>query len=103
MIFSVNYSIDDESPEMKHYEEAYKVLYGSSAGFGSAVSYDAAQALFEALEKSPDLKPVSVKKTFIDIGSFKGIVGDFTIDGFGDAHKQISLYQVQGGAYVRTR
>lgn len=89
------------TPELTVFREKYEKAYGNVAVHTAIMGYEAAEALIQALRRSPDSDPAQVKKALIEIGRFRGLTSDFQIDQYGDCTRPLHFYQVSGGKYVK--
>jgi branched-chain amino acid transport system substrate-binding protein len=80
-----------------NFNENYLNKYGENPSFSSIYSYEAANALFEAMKKGPDLKPSTLKDNIIKVKDFKGLQGDYQIDKFGDNTRKYMVFRVENG------
>ena len=85
-------------PSYLHFQKAYRERFAMGPSFSAADAYDAAQVLFQALSRNTD--PKALRKTIIDIGHFSGVVQDFDIDAFGDAHRRPFIITASNGRFV---
>jgi branched-chain amino acid transport system substrate-binding protein len=96
------YSYDSESaePRLRRFLENYKVLYGSLPDYTAPNAYDAAYILSDCLEKVGDNVSL-VKDCLYQIKDYAGAGGTFSIDGNGDAVKQLIIKVVKNGEFKR--
>ncbi len=74
----------DASPKAKEFAAAYKARHGLLPDVYSSWAYDAVLVLAEAMKKSPDLKPESVRKAIVAIRNFWGAEYVYNFDDNGD-------------------
>lgn len=92
-------SIDLNNKE-KRFVDFYKNYlnkYGEEPSFSSVYSYEAANALFDAMKESPNLNPSTLKKTIIEKKNFKGLQGDYQINKFGDNIRKYMIFKIEDG------
>lgn len=91
----------DESPRYKAFHKAFFDRFGQEPGFAGTTAYDAALAVFAALEKDPSAK--DLKKALAEMKRFPGVQGDIVFDEFGDASRSTYLNEVSHGQFVPVR
>jgi branched-chain amino acid transport system substrate-binding protein len=79
------------------FNENYQKKYGENPSFSSMYSYEATNALFEAMKKGPDLKPSTLKNNIIKTKDYKGLQEDYQIDKFGDSVRKYMVFKVENG------
>jgi branched-chain amino acid transport system substrate-binding protein len=89
--------MNDKMKSFVKFKEGYLNKYGENPSFSSVYSYEAANALFEAMKKGPDLKPSTLKDNIIKARDFKGLQGDYQIDKFGDNARKYMIFRVENG------
>lgn len=91
----------DERPRFKEFASAYAGLFGTDPGFGAVFSYDAAAALFEALESTGDHRPRALKKALLS-GTVESGCGDpFGFSATGESGKPLYAFTIGGGKFQR--
>ena len=66
----------------------------------SVLNYEAAMALLEALEESPEVSPEAVKSVITAWGQYDGLQQKITFDQNGDSHRKLIPHIVEGGLFV---
>lgn len=89
--------LDDKMKSFVEFNEHYLNKYGENPSFSSVYSYEATNALFEAMKKGPDLKPLTLKNNIIKAKDFKGLQGDYQIDRFGDSARKYMVFRIENG------
>jgi branched-chain amino acid transport system substrate-binding protein len=79
------------------FNEDYLNKYGEKPSFSSVYSYEATNALFEAMKKGPDLSPLTLKNNIIKAKDYKGLQGDYQIDKFGDSARKYMGFRIENG------
>ena len=96
--FCSHYSLEDEEPVVQDFVNAYKSKYGENPTAFSALGYDGANIMMNAIEKagSTDSKAIieALKNT-----EYKGVTGNIKFDENGDPIKGVSIIQIQNGQY----
>ena len=95
----VNHLPDFDDPSYQAFEEEYIGKYNDKPFFSSHLTYDAVMVLVDAMEESNSFKFEDVKKSIIEIGSFRGLQTDFTINEYGDTSRTKKLLIVEDGEY----
>ena len=90
-------NLDDKMKSFVEFNEHYLSKYGENPSFSSVYSYEATNALFEAMKKGPDLKPSTLKNNIIKAKDFKGLQGDYQIDRFGDSARKYMVFRIENG------
>ncbi|MGB3366847.1 MAG: ABC transporter substrate-binding protein [Acidaminobacteraceae bacterium] len=98
-------SIDEEIKveSYSRFKEKYIKRYGEKPSFSSVYSYEAAQSLFNALSKTKDHSPDSIKKMIVKIRTFDGLQGSFNIDKFGDNTREYLMFEIIDGKLVKVK
>jgi len=89
--------LDNNKKDFIEFKTHYIDTYGEDPTFSSMYSYEATQALFQAMRMGPDFKPNTIKKNIIKIMNFKGLEGDYVIDKFGDNIREYMLFKLAKG------
>lgn len=99
--FSNHYSVDDPSPRIKQFVEAYKAKYNGEVPDGlAAQGYDAAMILADAIERAAELTGPSVRDALAATKDYDGVTGTITIDEERNARKPAVVLKVaSGGLY----
>lgn len=78
---STHYSVDDPSPAIQAFVEAYKHRYGNLLPDAhAALAYDAARILFEALARSGVSDGAKLRDALAQTKNFSGVTGIINID-----------------------
>ncbi len=91
-------NMQDRGERFQRFLAVYEARFHRSADFAAVVSYEAMQLLAEGLRR--DATRAGVRRAVTSIGTFAGLQGPVEIDRFGDAHRRIYLFRVQGGRMV---
>jgi len=91
--FSAHYSPYDPRPIVQDFLEKYEEAYGVVPDFCGVQSYDAATALFLAIEKAGTDDPEKVKDELAKL-EFDGVSGHITFDEHGDPVKTVHIHEV---------
>ena len=97
--FSDHYSQQDKRPEVQEFLKKYNAQYGKIPDSMAALGYDAANLLFDAMERSPSLSGKDLAATIASTKNFKGVTGTITLDENRDAQKLAVIQRIQGGNF----
>ena len=101
-IYSINtYDSHSASQSFRDFENDYVQAYGSSPTFAAVYSYEAVMLLAKAIENSDSTSSEDIKKSLDKISVFTGLQEDIKINEFGDAIRQMHLFQVQNQSFVK--
>jgi branched-chain amino acid transport system substrate-binding protein len=102
--YSNHYSVEDPSPHVQRFLQAYKAKFGSEPDSLAALGYDAAMVAVDAMKRAPDLTGPSLKAALAQTKDFQGVAGKITLDEKRNAVKPAVVLQMQGGKpkYVAT-
>lgn len=96
-------NIPQRTPTKREQEfiEKFKSVHGTTPSFIPMFVYDAADALFHAIEKADSDVPAVVRDRIIDIGTFESLQGEVVIDSLGDAYRDIiQMITIENGKMV---
>lgn len=99
--FSNHYSVEDPSPRIKSFVEAYKKRFGGEVPDGlAAQGYDAMMVLGEALKRATDDSSEALRDAIAATTNFDGVTGNITMDANRNAQKPAVVLKVgEGGRY----
>ncbi len=102
--FSNHYSDELDTPEVKRFAEDYHTTYKVRPDGLSAMGYDAARVLIEALKRAKDDSSQSLRDAIADTKDYRGVTGLITIDAQRNATKSAVVIKVADGQmrYVTT-
>jgi branched-chain amino acid transport system substrate-binding protein len=78
--FSNHYSVDDPSPAVRKFVEAYKKAYGAEPDSIAALSYDAARLVADAIRRAGSTEGKRVRDALASTKEFPGVTGNITMD-----------------------
>jgi branched-chain amino acid transport system substrate-binding protein len=70
--------------------------YGSEPDTLAAWNYDALYILAEAMKKA-GTDPEKIREAILATKGFKGVLGEFNFDEFGDGLHEVSMIQIKNG------
>lgn len=91
---STHFSADDTSPKVQEFVAKYKAKYGKPPGAMSAVGYDAAYALYDALKRAGTDEPKKLRDAINTIKDLVGVSGTITLDENRNAQKDVVILKV---------
>jgi branched-chain amino acid transport system substrate-binding protein len=95
--FSNHYTTETTDPTVMNFIKKFKDRYNGDVPDGlAALGYDAAQVLIEAMERSKDLSPTSIRDEIAKTKDFVGVTGKITIDAKRNASKPAVVVKVDG-------
>lgn len=98
-IFSSHYSKDDKNEKVAKFVKAYREKYNEEPTAFSALGYDSAYLLKEAMEKAGTTDKVKVKDAIKNI-QFKGITGSIKFDDNNNPIKDVTMIEIKDGKYA---
>lgn len=78
--FSNHYSVDDPSPAVRRFVDAYKRAYGGEPDSIAALSYDAARLIADAIRRAGSTEGRRVRDAIASTRDFPGVTGAITMD-----------------------
>ncbi|MFM2152885.1 MAG: hypothetical protein RL199_1320 [Pseudomonadota bacterium] len=96
--FSNHYSVDDPSPRIRAFVEAYKAKFDGQVPDGlAAMGYDAMGVLADAMRRSPDTSGSALRDALAATRGFEGVTGRISIDGERNAVKPAVVLRIGPG------
>ncbi len=86
---------NDKSSGFLKFKENYFNKYGENPTFSSVYSYEAAEALFQAMKMGGNIKASAIKNNLIKIKNFKGLEDNYQIDKFGDTTRKYMIFRIE--------
>lgn len=78
--FSNHYSVDDPSPTVRGFVEAYRKAYATDPDSIAASSYDAARIVVDAIRRAGSTEGKRVRDALAATKDFPGVTGSITMD-----------------------
>jgi branched-chain amino acid transport system substrate-binding protein len=97
LFFSSSFNISLNSSRFREFSSAFQKRFGYSVNFASSNGYDCANILFTAYKKSR--AQYSLKDAIIDIGIFKGVQGELSLNQYGDVKRDYYLMTIKDGQF----
>lgn len=95
--YSAPFFAGDPRPIARDFVEKFRQRYGRSPDAFSALGYDAAKILADAMERSDSLEPKAIRDAIARTESYRGVTGDITIGPDRNSIKPIVILKVDGG------
>jgi branched-chain amino acid transport system substrate-binding protein len=95
--YSNHYSAEEQRPEVQEFVKKYQAKYGSMPDGLAALGYDAANLLFNAMDRAKSLNGPDLQAAIAETKDFPGVTGAITIDKNRDAQKSAVVVQVDKG------
>jgi branched-chain amino acid transport system substrate-binding protein len=97
--FSDHYAKEDDRPEVKAFLAKYKAAYNDDPDSMAALGYDAANLLFDALDRANSTDGKTLAAAINSTKDFKAVTGTITIDDHRNARKGAVIQKVENGNY----
>ncbi|MFY9551025.1 MAG: ABC transporter substrate-binding protein [Thermoanaerobaculia bacterium] len=96
---SNHYSVDDPSPRVRRFVEAYKGRYGAEPDSIAASTYDTVGMLADAITRAGSTEGRRVRDALASIKDFPGVTGTITMDADRNPIKPVVILKVEGGRF----
>lgn len=100
LFFSTHYAPDIATEVGQTFIQAYEGLYGAKPDDVAALTYDAFQLLFAAIENAQSMDKADVRDAIAGIELFEGVTGVMSFDEQGDPVKCAVIIQIKDGAFT---
>lgn len=102
--FSNHYSVEETRPAVQTFGAAYKAEYGMLADGMAALGYDAANVLFDAIERAKSLDGADLADAIATTKNFPAVTGTITLDKNRNPVKSAVMLEIRNGrpTYVAT-
>ena len=97
--FTNHYSLDDPNERVQSFIKAYREKYNEDPSSFSALSYDAAYLMKEAIEKAGSTDKEAIVKA-IKESSFDGVTGHLRFDEKNNPVKAVTVLKIVNGKYT---
>jgi branched-chain amino acid transport system substrate-binding protein len=98
--FTNHFSPDDQSPIVKSFVAKYQDKYGALPDTFSALGYDAARLLADALKRAGSTDSSALREALAKTQAFPGVTGQISIDANRNASKPGLIVTVKDGKFV---
>lgn len=78
--FTTHFSLEDEDPKVQTFIQNFEAKFGNKPDTFSALGYDAASLLVDAIERAGSTDRDAIQKALAETKDFAGITGTFSID-----------------------
>ncbi len=100
LFFSTHYAPDIATEVGQKFITAYEERYGFKPDDVAALTYDAFQLLFTAIESANSLERADIRDALASIELFEGVTGLMSFDEQGDPIKCAVIIQIKDGAFT---
>ena len=100
LFFSTHYAPDIATDVAQTFISGYEELYGAKPDDVAALTYDAFQMLFTAIENANSLDRAAIRDALANIDLFEGVTGVMSFDEQGDPVKCAVIIQIVDGAFT---
>jgi branched-chain amino acid transport system substrate-binding protein len=97
--FTNHFSPDDQAPVVKSFVAKYQEKYGSLPDTFSALGYDAARLLADAIQRAGSLNPQAIRDALATTAGFQGVTGQISLDANRNASKPGLIVTVKDGRF----
>jgi branched-chain amino acid transport system substrate-binding protein len=98
--YSNHYSPEEESEVVKNFVTKYRAEFNATPDGLAALGYDAANLLFNAVDRTPSLGGKDLAATIASTKDFVGVTGTISIDPKRDASKSAVVVKVEKGRRI---
>lgn len=92
-----NFNRADQSERYQAFRNAYFKRFQRDPGYSSVMAYDAATAVFDALEKRAEGE--TLKEALVKYAPFQGLQQTVNFDAYGDTPRTVYFTQIRDGRY----
>ena len=96
---SNHYSVDDPSPAVRKFVDAYKAKYGAEPDSIAALTYDATRILADAITRAGSTEGKRIRDALASTKDFVGVTGTITMDADRNPVKPAVILKVEGGRF----
>lgn len=98
--FSNHFSMDDKSPRVQEFVQAYKAKYNATPSALAALGYDAMIILADAIRRAGSTDREAVTKAIAETKDFPAVTGAITIDENRNARKSAVVLEIRGNDFA---
>ena len=95
--FSNHYSVDDPSPAVRTFVDAFQKAYGAEPDSIAALSYDAARLVADAIRRAGSTEGKRVRDALASTKDFPGVTGSITMDASRNPVKLPVILKIERG------
>ena len=97
--FTNHFSPDDQSPIVNSFVTKYQEKYGTLPDTFSALGYDAARLLADAVKRAGSSDPQAIRDALAKTAGFQGVTGEISLDANRNASKPGLIVTVKQGKF----
>ena len=97
--FSNHFSPDDQTPIVKSFVMKYQEKYGTLPDTFSALGFDAARLLADAIKRAGSSDPQAIRDALAKTAGFQGVTGEISLDANRNASKPGLIVTVKQGKF----
>ena len=101
VLFAHPLKVGNQDEGYLSFAEAYTARFGNQPSFSATFGYEAARILMEALASTDNHSSQALKDYIVEKRTFQGLQGEFVIDRFGDAVRDVFMITVREGQFIR--
>jgi len=94
-----HYSPENPSPEVQSFNQRYSARWGSLPDAWSALGYDSAMVLADAITRAGAAEPKKIRDALAATKNFPAVTGNITIDAKRNASKSAVILTIKDGKY----
>lgn len=97
LYYTSHFATTSDSPEVQDFLKAFQDKYGKEADTFAALGFDAANLLFDAIERAGSTEPDAIKQALVDTKGFVGVTGTFDMDAEHNPVKPALMLKLNAG------
>jgi branched-chain amino acid transport system substrate-binding protein len=98
--FSSGWNPDVSGEQSQAFVKAFRQAYGREPNDLSAMAYDAAGLLFQAIQSQGKIDPESIRTGLANTRGYAGVTGTISYQGSGDPLKSAVINQIKDGKFI---
>lgn len=99
--YTSHFYTGSEDEKVQSFIKAYEAKYNKTPDTFSALGYDAAKLLFEAIERAGSTERQEIRDAIESLEKFDGITGSFSFDEYHNAVKKAPMLHMVNGEIVQ--
>ena len=96
---SNHYSVDDPSPSVRQFVDAYKARFGAEPDSIATLTYDATRLLADAITRAGSTEGKRIRDALASTQDFAAVTGPVTMDADRNPLKAAVILKVEGGRF----
>ena len=98
---SNHYSVEDPSPAIQEFVQAYKMHYGNlTPDAHAALAYDAMRFLMDSIQRAGTTESPKLRDAIAETKNFPGVTGVISLNAQRNAIKPAAILKLQDGKYI---